>query len=81
MTAPDYCSAETISAAIDLPVSSFHQYVERGLLPKGVKIGKHRLWSRAAVYNALALLTEGPSTKSVAADIRGFASEKTRRTA
>jgi hypothetical protein len=55
---PDWCREETIAALIDLPPTTFREYVANGWLPKGVKIGKHRLWNRERVSAALAKLEE-----------------------
>jgi predicted DNA-binding transcriptional regulator AlpA len=54
----DWCRDETMASLLDIPVSTFREYVEKGWLPKGVKIGKHRLWSRASVNAALARMQE-----------------------
>lgn len=50
---PDFCRDETMATLLDIPVSTFREYVGRGVLPDGIKIGKHRLWSRSRVYEAL----------------------------
>lgn len=47
-----------MASLLDIPVSTFLEYVEKGWLPSGVKIGKHRLWSRDGVNAALASLQE-----------------------
>lgn len=50
---PVMAQAKTIAKLLDLPVSTFHQYVRAGLLPPGVKIGKHRLWRTETVLAAV----------------------------
>lgn len=51
---PDWLDADEAAYLLCLPVSSFRQYVNEGVLPKGVTIGKHRRWSRAMLHDALA---------------------------
>ena len=46
---PDLCSAETLAHRLDCSVSTVHNYVRRGLLPKPVKIGELVRWPWATV--------------------------------
>jgi hypothetical protein len=52
-------TAEPMAALIGLPASTFRQYVREGLLPPGIKIGRHRLWQRDVVIAALVGLGGG----------------------
>lgn len=52
--APDWLDDEGAAYALSLPVSTFRQYVDAGMLPQAVKIGKHSRWSREALNAALA---------------------------
>jgi hypothetical protein len=52
--APDWLDAESAAYMLSLPVSTFHQYVANGVLPKGVVIEKHTRWSREALNASLA---------------------------
>lgn len=61
---PDFCRDETIAGLLDLPVSTFRTYVERGIIPAGLKIGKHRLWNRLEVYKTLDNLTQNPNSNA-----------------
>lgn len=52
--APDWLDDDGAAYALSLPVSTFRQYVDAGLLPQAVKIGRHSRWSRDALNDALA---------------------------
>jgi hypothetical protein len=56
---PDWCREETMAALLDLPCSTFREYVGKGWLPEGVKLGRHRLWNREQVNAALAKMQQG----------------------
>lgn len=74
---PDWCRDETMAALLDLPCSTFRDYVAEGLIPKGVKIGKHRLWSRERVNAALASLEQTDlNSSAVQAAIEGMGDGK-----
>lgn len=53
---PDWLDDEGAAYALSLPVSTFRQYVEAGMLPCAVKIGRHSRWSREALNEALAAM-------------------------
>ena len=53
---PDWLDDDGAAYALTLPVSTFRQYVDAGLLPPPVKIGRHSRWSREALNAALASL-------------------------
>ena len=52
--APDWLDDEAAAYLLCLPVSTFREYVAAGILPEGVKIGRHRRWGREALNVALA---------------------------
>lgn len=56
---PDWLDDVGAAYLLTLPVSTFREYVTAGALPDGVKIGKHRRWSRAMINEALARIKEG----------------------
>jgi predicted DNA-binding transcriptional regulator AlpA len=70
---PDWLDDEGAAYAVSLPVSSFREYVERGLLPKPVKIGRHSRWSRESLNASLAELSGMGKAKSVADIVRELA--------
>lgn len=51
---PDWLDDEAAAYLLSLPVSTFREYVAAGLLPEGIKIGRHRRWGREALGAALA---------------------------
>jgi predicted DNA-binding transcriptional regulator AlpA len=71
---PDWCSEVTMAALLDMAPSTFRDYVARGLLPKGIKVGGSRRWSRASVNDALERLTvQSNDGDPIMAAIRGDA--------
>jgi len=55
---PDWLDDNGAAYLLTLPVSTFREYVGLGVLPAGVKIGKHRRWSRTMLNEALAAVKE-----------------------
>ena len=54
-----YARSKKAANYADLPLSTFHSFVARGLLPKGIKIGpKVTVFSLPAIDAALAALRE-----------------------
>lgn len=51
---PDWCDDDTMAYLLDMGKSTFRDYVNRGLLPKGRRIGGSVRWSRHEVTRALA---------------------------
>lgn len=70
---PDWLDAEEAAYLLSLPVSTFHEYVAGGLLPVGIKIGKHRRWARDALNASLASMAAPAKDSSIGAALRGLA--------
>jgi hypothetical protein len=52
MPEPELHHAPQMAAIVNIPVRSFHQYAQQGLIPS-FKIGKHRLFRKSEVFSAL----------------------------
>ena len=70
---PDWLDDDGAAYALSLPVSTFRQYVEAGMLPTAVKIGKHSRWSREALNAALASMGAKGKTASAGDRLAGLA--------
>ena len=70
---PDWLDETGAAYLLCLPVSTFREYVADGLLPAGVKIGKHRRWARDSLNASLASLANPPKTGDVGAALREMA--------
>lgn len=70
---PDWLDDDAAAYLLCLPISTFREYVAAGALPQGVKIGKHRRWSRETLNSSLASLTDLPKADDVALALRGIA--------
>lgn len=57
--APDFVSAETLAHRLDCAVSTVHAYVQRGLLPKPIKLGNLTRWRWAEVEQHIDALEYG----------------------
>lgn len=60
---PDYCDEETMSYLLDMAPSTFREYVSRGILPQGIRIGHRRRWRRREVYEVVEALQNAPAPK------------------
>lgn len=69
---PDWLDDTGAAYALSLPVSTFRQYVEAGILPNAVKIGKHSRWSRAALNEALAAMPGKGKTMTIGDRLAGL---------
>lgn len=69
---PDWIDDLGAAYLLCLPVSTFREYVAAGVLPEGVKIGKHRRWSRDTLNASLASLTGSPKADDISAALRGI---------
>jgi len=69
---PDWLDDEAAAYVLCLPISTFREYVAAGILPEGVKIGRHRRWSREALNTALAQIA-APTNNGVGSALRGMA--------
>lgn len=70
---PDWLDDDAAAYLLCLPVSTFREYVAAGALPEGVKIGKHRRWSRTALNASLASIGDPSKIDAVSAALRGIA--------
>jgi len=50
---PDWVDDDGAAYLLSMAPSTFRDFVGRGLLPEGVKIGGKRLWSRLSINEAL----------------------------
>jgi len=64
---PDWLDDDAAAYLLSLPVSTFREYVAAGALPDGVKIGKHRRWSRDALNARLASTADPVDAGGIAA--------------
>lgn len=76
---PDWLDDEAAAYLLCLPVSTFREYVAAGLLPEGVKIGRHRRWAREALNSALAQIG-APANNGVGSALRGMAQDGPKKT-
>ncbi|MBA3752659.1 MAG: hypothetical protein H0X01_00590 [Nitrospira sp.] len=79
---PDWLDDLGAAYLLCLPVSTFREYVAAGVLPEGVKIGKHRRWARDRLNATLATLADPAKDDGPGAALRGIAhgqKEKGRR--
>ena len=70
---PDWLDDDGAAYLLTIPVSTFRELVAGGLLPQGVKIGKHRRWARERLNASLADLLSKPDDGGVSAALRGIA--------
>lgn len=71
--APDWLDDEAAAYLLCLPVSTFREYVTAGILPEGVRIGRHRRWGREALNAALARIGQPADNAGVGSALRGMA--------
>ena len=57
---PSYVSKATLAAELDVSESTIESYVQRGILPKPVRIGGSVRWNWAQVDAALGAHTASP---------------------
>jgi predicted DNA-binding transcriptional regulator AlpA len=69
---PDWLDDGEAAYLLTLPVSTFHDYVSAGVLPNGVKIGKHRRWSRLSLNEALANMLKPAADSSIGEKLRSL---------
>ncbi len=50
---PLYLRAREMALLLDLPLSSFRKYVNDGLLPDGIKIGRNKIWRVDTMLSAI----------------------------
>lgn len=70
---PDWLDEDGAAYLLTLPPSTFRDYVAAGIIPQGIKIGRHRRWAREALNAALAMLAQPEADSSIAAALRGLA--------
>lgn len=70
---PDWLDDGEAAYLLTLPASTFHDYVAAGVLPEGVKIGKHRRWSRQQLNQALADMMKPAADSRIGEKLRGMA--------
>lgn len=70
---PDWLDDDGAAYLLCLPVSTFREYVAAGVLPDGVKIGKHRRWARDTLNASLASLLDRDKDTGIGAALRGLA--------
>lgn len=69
---PDWLDADGAAYLLSMAESTFRDYVDRKILPEGVKIGGKRLWSRASLNDALEKLANPALTGPIDQAIRGL---------
>jgi hypothetical protein len=69
---PDWLDAEAAAYCLSLPVSTFREYVERGIFPPPLKVAKHALWSRAALNSSLEALANPGKAAALSEALRGI---------
>ncbi|NYS24595.1 transcriptional regulator [Rhodobacteraceae bacterium 2376] len=57
---PSYVSKATLAAELDISETTVESYVQRGILPKPVRIGGSVRWNWAQVDAALGAQSESP---------------------
>lgn len=70
---PDWVDDTGAAYLLCLPVSTFREYVAGGVLPEGVKIGKHRRWSRDSLNASLASMLDKGKDTTIGAALRDLA--------
>jgi predicted DNA-binding transcriptional regulator AlpA len=50
---PDWLDNDAAAYMLSMAPSTFRDFVARGILPEGIKIGGKRLWSRTSINDAL----------------------------
>lgn len=69
---PDWMDAEAAAYCLSLPVSTFREYVDRGIFPRPLKVAKHALWSRAALNASLEAMSEPSKSSALSEALRGI---------
>jgi len=69
---PDWVDEAGAAYLFSMGASTFRDYVSRGMLPQGIKIGGKRLWSRASINEALEKLSNPVLSSPVDKAIKGL---------
>lgn len=69
---PDWLDEASAAYLFSMGASTFRDYVSRGMLPEGIKIGGKRLWSRASINEALEKLANPALISPVDNAIKGL---------
>lgn len=80
---PDWVDEAGAAYLFSMGASTFRDYVSRGMLPQGIKIGGKRLWSRTSINEALENLANpaltGPAVRPEIQGVIDGAKAKGRR--